>query len=78
FITSIGEGTDHYREKVEKLKDSSILFFGEGTYQYTSNNQTETRQIFVELTFNERTRRVSSLQSSGDYGERSITKFATI
>ncbi len=67
FLTSDGEGTDPYREKVRKLQNST--FCGDGTYQVTSNNQTDTRSIYVQLTFDERTRRVSSMPSSREHGE---------
>jgi hypothetical protein len=77
FLTSNGKGTDPYHMKVEKLQDSTINFYGDGTYQYISNNQTVTQPIFVQLIFDESTRQVSSMSSSDECDECKITKLAT-
>jgi hypothetical protein len=64
-INGIVDGSD---------KDPNVLnYFGEGTYQYLSNGQTETRTIFVPLLFDAGSRAISSLPSSGERGKWKIS-----
>lgn len=55
----------------------SLLYYGDGTYQYSYGTHVETRPIFVELRFDPRTRSISSLPSSGERGNWKITRMVS-
>jgi hypothetical protein len=48
---------------------NALLYFGNGSFQYSSRGQTESRSVFVPLQFDRRLRNISSLPSSEDHSK---------
>jgi hypothetical protein len=71
FLTSNGPEAREYLENFTGNPipdDSSLSFYGDGTYQISAGNLTETKRIFMRLEFNQTSREIISLPSADKCG----------
>jgi hypothetical protein len=70
FLTSNGPEARRYLSSQQRESDPTILdYFLDGSYQYMSAGQSQTRLIFVPLKFDQEKRVMTSLPSSGESGK---------
>jgi len=76
ILTSDGPAGHSYIEYANEIMRSypnALQYFGDGRFQYTSGGHTETRDVFVPLRFDQKTRTINSLPASGEHGKWRIT-----